>query len=325
MTAAFNRSSIKLIFLFCAVTLLALLVVFAAIPRSTLFMHVLHKAGHPAIFGAISLLVLWFLNESKASALPSPWHKYMAALGITILIGGVTELLQQFTHRGASWVDVVNDAVGVTACLALHAAWFGPGCVSTRRLLRPGLILVGFVAATIAAAPLAWSLLAYAQRDTQFPVIAQCGNALDLYFISRNAGNTTCADLPRKWAREDGEQAFRVGMDSGPYPGVQSIEPYPKWRGYQSLAVDITNPGDASIDLVIRVHDRQHNRTFKDRFNGPAKIGPQTRMTIVIPLESIERAPDGRLLNLDAVANVGVFALQAKKDGAFFVSRIWLQ
>ena len=325
MPTARNRSSIKLILLFFTITLLALLVVFAAIPRSTLLMHVLHKSGHPAVFGAISLLVLWILNETGTSALPGTWQKYFQALGIAIFIGGATEVLQQFTHRDSRWADLVSDAVGATACLALHAAWFGPGSVSKQRFLKRGLMLLGFLAAIIAVSPMAWCLMAYAQRDGQFPVIAQCGTPLDLYFISRTADNPACAHLPRKWARDDSEKALRIDLAAGRYPGMQSIEPFPYWRGYRSLAVDITNPGDSSLDLVIRVHDHQHNREFNDRFNGPVKIDGQTRMTVVVPLESIERAPKRRFLKLDSVANVGVFALQPEKNGEFFVSRIWLQ
>ena len=313
-------------FLFAvAIASLAIIVVFAALPHSTQFMNVLHKTGHPLAFAAIALLVLLILRERRTFAAAPPWRIYLTALGITVLTGAATEIAQQFTHRDSSVIDVLRDTVGAIACLALTAAWSDARAISAPLWLSRGLIALGLIATVIAFAPLAWCITAYVQRERVFPVIAQLDSPLDMYFISENAGNVRRTDLPDRWARTIGEQALHVDIGAGQYPGMRVTEPHPHWRGFKTLAVDIANPGMAELAIVIRVHDRKHNNQFSDRFNRTFRISAGTRTTVLVPLQELEHGAKNRLLDLDAIAGLGIFSPRPVRDGDFFVSRIWLQ
>ena len=168
-------------------------------------------------------------------------------------------------------------------------------------------------------------MAAYAARDAQFPVILQNPSRLDMYFVSSETGNVSVTKMPGIDSQRDAALTVRVAINKGRYPGILLHEPYPGWRGYKTLAVDITNPGRRELEVVIRIHDRQHNYQYEDRFNGTYIVGAGLRTTIEVPLLDVQHAPKGRLMNLDAIANLAIFALQPVADGEFIVHKIWLR
>ena len=129
-----------------AIALLAAVVVFAELPHTTKFMHELHKAGHPVVFGAIALLLLSLLTSPASGKHDYRWRPYISAFGITIAIGAATEIAQQFTHRDSSIIDVMSDATGAAASLALHAAWFGATSVAREGKVRIACWTLGLLA-----------------------------------------------------------------------------------------------------------------------------------------------------------------------------------
>jgi hypothetical protein len=240
-----------------------------------------------------------------------------------------TEVAQLFTHRDAQVADVIRDAIGAITCLTAYAAIWGGGRAARPAGFRLGLAAVALVAATIAMAPLAWCLAAYAARDAKFPVILENPSRLDMYFVSAEADNLSVTSLPGDAAKlaegKNDAKAVRVALDHGQYPGLSIDEPYPRWSGYRTLAVDIVNPGRSDLRIVIRAHDRSHNNEYTDRFNREFILAANTRTTILIPLHDIQHSAKGRRLDLDAIASLSIFALGPVPDGVFYVSKIWLQ
>jgi VanZ family protein len=306
-----------------AILLIAALVVFTGLPKTTIFLHVLHKTGHPLAFGLIALLVFFLLAKRDFMRSRPPWAAYLAAFVITVLIGVATEIAQLFTHRDARVADVISDAVGATACLAGYAAAFGSGRLAWPTGNRLGAALVALAAAGYSLAPLTWCVAAYAVRDAKFPVILENPSRLDMYFVATDAGNLSV--IPLSVALHENVAApVKVALDKGEYPGLSIIEPYPRWSGYQSLAVDITNPGASDLHIVIRVHDRQHKNHYDDRFNRDFTLAANSRSTILIPMQDIQHGAKQRLLKLDAIAGLILFASGSVPGGVFFVNRIWL-
>jgi VanZ family protein len=318
-----NRSSYKFsasdFAALAAIVLLAAVVVFAALPNSTRFMHVLHKTGHPVVFGLIALLALSLLTKIGSMNARPLWVRYFVAFIVAVLLGAATEIAQLFTHRGAALADVMRDAVGAIACLAAHAAIVNWQIAAKQRGARFLLIVLALASALGALAPLIWCLAAYAERDAKFPVILRDPSRLDMYFVARDEDNVSVVPLPAE------ASVLRVAIDKGAYPGLQVIEPYPRWSKFSTLAVDITNPGQADVAIVIRVHDRQHTNEYDDRFNRDFVIGAGKRVTLLVALQDVKRGPKRRTLDLDAVANVNIFAQRAVNNGEFYVNGIWLQ
>ena len=325
MTPLRDAATIKNIASLVVIALLAAMVVFTSLPKSTEFMLVLHKTGHPLVFGLTALLVLRLFTKFSGNASRPGWIAYLIAFAITVLLGAMTEIAQLFTHRNARVADVVSDAIGAIACLAGHAAIRGRRQPMIARSTQIALWSIAIAAALMAMAPLIWCMAAYMVRDTNFPVILDNSSRLASYFVSKEAENVSVVPMPAQWLQRTDEHAFRVAIDHGPYPGLHVTEPYPRWNTYRTLAIDIIQPGSTKLAIVVRVHDRKHDNEYNDRFNREIAITAKTRTIIRVPLNDIQRGPKRRMLDMDAIADLNIFAMGPVPNGEFLVSRIWLE
>jgi VanZ family protein len=312
-------------FLVAAILGLALLVVFGELPGRPLILHVLQKLGHPGVFGMIALGVL-VLARQRPGPGRAPWLDYLAAFLIAVAIGGATEIGQIFTHRDPSLRDIGLDGRGAACALALAAAFD----VRCRRGSHPGRWRALYLAAAallgaIILTPLAWTIAGYAVRSQRFPALFVPASRLDLLFLSGSSGRLERIPVPAAFARTPGEMALRVPLVTRPYAGVTLDEPRPDWSGYRTLLVEVTNPGRTELDFNIRVHDREHNSAFEDRFNAEISIPAGRRQTLEFPLEAIRAAPRGRPLDLSHVAGVVLFRTGPDGPREFWLHRVELR
>ena len=105
------------------------------------------------------------------------------------------------------------------------------------------------------------------------------------------------------------------------------FEPVRNWESWSLLRVDVTNPEARPLYFNVRVHDVAHRMHYDDRFNRRFVIDGSTRTTISIPVQDIQHGPKSRLLDLEGIAGIIVFA-----DGAsatfgrqFYLTRIWVE
>lgn len=270
-----------------AVLMLAALVLFPvpAMPLLAPYPHlsqVVENAAHPLIFALMALLVL---------GLARPWCRrvgqreaaaYAVALGVALLLGASTELLQLLEARDGSWEDLLNDGLGAGFALSVRA-WRDRSRGGTTHYR---LVAAAAVCLTLILLPLVWAGTAYLHRYEALPRLWQSQNTLDGYF----------------------------SQDNGPdYPGLDLEEPFPDWSSYRTLEVVVVNRSAAPVHLMLRVHDRTHTLAFDDRYNEGFAIAAQSRQTLVVPLDRIEHAPKGRLLDLRHIAGVIVF--RSREDG----------
>jgi hypothetical protein len=147
----------------------------------------------------------------------------------------------------------------------------------------------------------------------------------DLTFVATDGVGVAIVELPPPWARHEGERALRLGFDHGHAPAVQMVEPSPDWRGYSVLAADLTNPGDAEVQLTFRVLDAHHDWSHEDRLNLPLVLAPGTRTTVRVALAEVAAAPATRSMDLARIANVMLFGVASAEPGVIYVSRLWLE
>ena len=300
---------------------LASFVVFAAIPRSTIFMHVLHKTGHPLAFGSIAILTLLLL-QGEVPTDAHRWRGYAKALLISVAIGGLTELAQLFTNRGASMSDVGRDLLGAVAGLGIFSTVATGRSISSRSTLRQIATLIGVFATIAAITPLAWCATAYLNRDTRFPILLKLQSPLDEYFVSATGERTRIVFIA---GQAGNEKAYAVTFEKSESAGVQIDEPHADWRGYRQMVFELTNPGRQDVQVTLRVLDRHHNWETDDRFNSVVTLKAMQRRRIVVALRDIEQAPRGRLMDMDKIANVAVFVWRPEQAGQFLVHRIALE
>jgi hypothetical protein len=276
---------------------LAAVVVFARLPAGPHYLYVIHKTGHPLVFG----LIAWILH-TQCQRNP----RYLITLLWALLLGGATELLQAAFQRDASWLDVGRDGIGAIAALSLHA------CLRRR---GPMYTLLATLALSAVAAPLVWCSAAYANRALQFPVIAQFRSPLDRYFLAANTA-------PLTQLRSDHQLLITPDVDSS---GLVLDEPAPDWSRFSLLAVDVTNPNDVTLQLVLRIHDLRHTWEHTDRYNGRFELPAHARQILRVPLSDVAAAPQGRRMDLRHIRGIALFVPLNARPQPFVVSRLWLE
>jgi hypothetical protein len=308
-----------------ALAVLLAVAVLVQTPNGPVFLHVLQKLGHPVVFGICSLLILSLRRQRSRLGGGSMYLEYGSAFAITLALGAATEIAQRFTHRDPSIIDVFRDALG--GVTALSAQWY----VDTRAR-RPthglrvqiGAAVVCILGLAVTFGPFAWCLAAYANRDLRFPVLWQFNSALDLYFLNVQA--CISASRPQWWKIYTSPASLGVTLPSTDRsPGIALREPYPDWQGRSLLTIDVSNPTPRPLQLIVRVHDRNHNQQHEDRFNRAYVIAAGTRQVIAISLEDIAAAPRSRRMDLQHIAHVGIFRSGGTGDGFLVLHRISLQ
>ena len=300
-----------------AILFLLSLVVFAKFTEPTRFVHALQKLAHPITFGATALLFLTLLQNDA----PRRLRSYVVAFALTVICGAGTEVAQAFVGRDPSLLDVLRDALGASTALAGFATLVPGADARGRGAQRVIGALCAFVGLTIIVAPISISLAAYAHRDLQFPALIEACSPLDRYFLSGDVKVVKSKGPTASRCRS----ALRVELGTARYAGMSVDEPYPDWRTAHTLVLDLRNPGEIDLSLVLRVHDRAHNYQFQDRFNREFTLHAGERREIAIPIADIEHAPAGRLMDLSQIAGIIVFRYGGTTVGNFEVERVVLR
>ena len=95
-------------------------------------------------------------------------------------------------------------------------------------------------------------------------------------------------ELPAAFARSAHDTALRLAYAPGSQPGLQLFEPASDWRGYHAVLLDVTNPGDRPLPLVLRIADATTNWATWDRLNRALTVPARSRITVRVPMAEVE-------------------------------------
>lgn len=318
--------------LYIAVVVILLTVVFGQLPRAGRYSEVLQKSSHAPAFGALCLVVLALLARNVRARSGSPGSclsvRMASVLGgatvvALVVMGAATEGIQALLGRDADLNDVVSDLTGAAGAAS---GWI---CAQIHPRYRDHRIAVVLLLVLSAAAlgywlrPLVECASAYWHRAAELPVIAQFESQRDLYFIETNGAIKILRIPPIK--RGNGPStALQVVLGSGS-SGITFNEPYPNWRGYRTLALDLTNPSSLPFPLTFRINDRHHNNTYNDRFNMDLLLPSMTRKTFYISLGEVEYAPRSRRMDMRQISTLILFHYGDARGRMVLVNRIWLE
>lgn len=296
------------------------LVLLAQLPSYPRIWNVLNNAAHAPVFAALSLIAFQVFRRGRSMAFRSA---LVWAFGATIVLGIGVELIQGLIGRDSSWSDVRADTLGAACALG----WIAYRNRTGSRTLRLAGLSTAVLAGGLALHPVGEALAAYGLRTARFPTIATFASSLDLYFAELHGVSAERVTLPTRWARHADPLSLRLSIQHGEWPGFAITEPAPDWRGYETLHIDVTNPGTEPFQAVLRVHDQQHNQQLEDRFNRQLSVAAETRTNISIPLADVEAGPSQRPLELGHVAGLILFTtgVSARPDTEIYLTRIWLE
>jgi len=251
----------------------------------------IENAGHTPLFFLLTIGLLFVLRDDRRLR---GMRLYVVVGLIGSFAGLMSEVIQRPLARDASWEDVLADVVGVFLGLAVYAMFERRSAF--RQWHRVLALVIAISCLAIYVEPIVRMVRAYVHRNAQFPVLADFHSRLELYWTLSIGVN-----------REIVDDALEVKFGAEEFPGVAFHEPVPDWRRFKTLVIDVENPDAEPLKLVVRVHDRRHNRMFNDRFNRNYTLAPEERRTLKISLEDIRNAPRGRLMDMAHISDITLF------------------
>jgi VanZ family protein len=268
--------------------------------------------GHVGYFALIAGLLLQWPGLRRQA----PWRQWLLVLLATLLIGGTIEILQIGTRRSADWMDLLRDFAGSLLVLAFH-----PGLQGGRALLRKGLRLLVLALLLWEALPFGRALVNTVATRQQFPVLADFSTPFELDRWSGGAD--------RRIVEAEGRRLLELTLRPGAYSGV-SLQDFPAdWSGYGSLVIELEQPSPEPLRLTLRIHDRLHETgphayDYSDRFNRSFVL-EQGRQRLRIPLQQIRKAPSRRLMDLRALMDLSMFAMDLPRPRKLRILTIRLE
>ncbi len=306
---------------------LFLVVLPLAYPHSTHASVVLQNFMHVPVFALVAIAALRTVRGNRYTSGWPPGTQYLIAVAVAAGMGAASEIAQIPGPRDASLADWIVDLASATTALALVHRHESRGPEAGRR--RQGLAIASLAGSLFLLAPLLEATVAYGFRYQQLPDLARFHgarlDAIDTYFLSGSPVHPEFGTLPERWRKLEDPVSLKLALPPVKWPGLSLDEPHPDWRGYESLVIDLTNPGPEPLALTLRVHDAHHNQAFEDRFNTRIALQARTRETIRIPLEAIRNAPRGRAMDMAHVAGVILFRTSPVRDDQVYITRIALE
>jgi hypothetical protein len=274
-------------------------VVFSPSGGDWLWSRRLHDFAHAPIFGSISLFSLLLLRSRSRLRVSS---QYLSAFLAALTLGGLSELAQALTRRDPSWGDLGMDALGTVTFLSIYAA-FDTRLSGNRQRWAMSFAVLSAALVLFSLGGTAWD---YISRARAFPVIVDFSRDIGADFWTTRQVRARVEALPERFSQLD-ERALRVEFLPGRWQGLDLREPPRDWRGYDSLMLDVVNPTQDELKIVLRIDDLGYNGPDIDRYNGRFELPAFTRASIRIPLSEIESAPKGRRFNLSNITRILLF------------------
>jgi VanZ family protein len=294
-------------------------------PRATRIWAVAYDLGHIPLFGVTAILLLIASRNLFGSRNWRSASHYLLVIVITALISLASEWLQRYVPtRDAQVSDALNNLLGAVCFLAIFAAWRRDlGITSTKKGRR--LVVAGSVLALMAAlSPLLVLAWHYGMRAAAFPVIADFDSPWQQPFLSSPRADMDSVPAPQGWTEKAGQLVSVMRFRPAPWPGVIISEPYPDWRGYQTLRFDVYSELDRPVPLVLHISDLHHNDEHRDRFNRIFTVNPGLN-EYTVPTKAVRNAPAGREMQLSEITRMVVFTRPPQEPFEVYLSNIWLE
>lgn len=290
---------------------LLLIIHFYTPPRGGLWLKELFDSAHVLAFGLIALSVFASLPASISLG-----ARAATALGISVFLGVASEAAQIPVARDASWHDLISDWCGSAAFLGLAVAISAPTTVTFR--VRSALILLSLLLLGWALRQITLTALAYLERYRQLPVLVHFESGFTDTFMRRQNVHV---------ARTNADPAaVRVELLDAPWPGLVFHEPWPDWRDFGAVVVDLEISGDTVFNLNVRINDRQHvdnGQAYTDRYNGQFQLSPGSH-ELRIDLDDVMAAPRDRDMDMSQVDGIILFGRKEDAGRTFTLRQIRL-
>lgn len=282
---------------------------------------------HIPLFAALTLVL--------AGALRRTW----AAIGFSLALIVISELVQPYFGRSESWVDALNGALGVGWGTLL---WHRGKILGSPVWGMMGICLLGLVT-LVQATPLWVQTRVYVRQQAQFPVLTDFHHEDDMYLWVPQPDLGSAAYRDSIMGYREGEflstrnLMARQDLNEGAlqtriYPGTDFVGlslllrgRAQDWRGYRSLVIHISSDSDKERGLGLRIDDGGDVSRLSMRYQNAVLLQPGDN-SLRFPLEEIRTAPKERELDLGDIRRLAIFtAVDNQELVEFRIQRIVLE
>lgn len=249
--------------------------------------------GHTLFF----FLASWLLAQKLP--LRQYWWQYLSGL---LLLSLAIEIVQARIGRSFSLLDITNNLLGA----GFYLVWAQP---VWKRI--------------IVMLPLLWQWgdiglhgWAYYQQVSRFPVLADF----------ETSGQMRQWRGPIERVHIANGFAGQIDFSTDQFSTVMLDDMPRDWRGYQTLSLQITNPSNQPVSVVLRINDIAHiynNQKGDDRFRKRVELLPGVS-TIEIDLQAVKAAPASRKMNMNEVQALMLFTTSLPEPHRLLIDNLQL-
>lgn len=294
--------------------LLALLIAgIESVENQNLFWGPLHDSAHAFAFFLLTSLTISLLKPE----LQTTGFKLAQIGGAFFAAGIALEVIQPAFGRSASFTDIYYNFVGIVCALAIaasrHLNTLPKLCI---RLVSLALLISSLTVPAFGAATLS-------KRNQAIPVLLNFEDSWQrrLYRAGGSA-NLSLIGKPTGWM--NGSTALKVDFPTTKYPGFSVPHIFPDWRAFQRLKLSVFSKNEEIIYITLRIHDKQHDHDYTDRYNQRLEIKPGINQ-IEINLEEVQNKPEGRQMEMETIAGLAIFAASPKETFSLYFDDLRLE
>lgn len=305
---------------------IASLVLFGDVPFDTKFWRLLFNYGHTPAFGLAAITMARVISILLPTLSRS--RQYFLAGGLVWALGVFVELAQAVIGRDAELEDVARNSLGIVGVLGLVALWekSSPIRAGVSRQYRATVSIVVICLLLLPALPVAGWVAVMITRHLQLPVLVDFSSYSGRALCLTRDARLRIVSAPGAWPERSGDKVAEITFVASPdedYPQFEIVEPHPDWSVYRELVIPVFNPAQVPLRLRVRTDDWWHNQLPQDRYTGQFRVPPGAS-TLVIPLDSIRFAPQGRQTDLTRMRNILLFLYRPGTTMTLYVGDITL-
>ncbi len=265
--------------------------------------------GHIIYFALLPLLLFsipWKIQLKQKT-------KALIVILLALLLGICIELIQNGLNRTPDVGDLYRNLLGA----AVAIIFFLPNGEFTSKVSLFTSKIIVMILLMLQLLPIGQTLLDEYRARADFPVLSDFQSPLQM---SRWAGDALTGVIE---TNRPGNKALNVTLTTAQYSGV-SLQYFPSnFERYSWLQFDVYNPSTDSLRLTCRIHDKNPNNEYKDRFNRSYTIGEGWN-SIRISLEEVKKAPENRQMQLHEIQSIGIFAIQLPQSRKILIDNVKL-
>ncbi len=282
--------------------------------------------GYQQLVGQLMDLGHFFAFAVMALLLRYHWHRLgvgrslSLALGFSVLLAILLELVQPWFDRQLAWSDFINSVLGASLALLGYRLWYYQSRYSLRVIhgVLTLLLLVWI------AMPTLMSLYGIWWKQSHFPQLADFDSDVELQLwqaYGEANGVHTLVSLSTQ-GRSSGCCSLKVVSVSGVWSGLRYHAEGMDWRGYKRIAMDVYNPSEA-FSLRFRLDDGRPQEGLAQRYEGALHIQPGMNL-LSVDFSTISQAVSGKPFDFGNINMVLFYIAKNDRSRLFYIDNIRL-